>query len=302
MSKPIINLSYRPDSQVEISTLADRIIRQAGALGKLPTPIDDLIVAAGVRDEQNPEALRESFLASLAASARESFHLVLQKIRGIADLREKVVHIPNNCTPPRRLFVKGHELGHQVIPWQQVNVGYQDDDYSLSAETEDLFDIEASFFSAEVIFQGKSFRKRALDYAASLEAAFLLSQDHGASRHATLRRLIEESDETVAAVPYWPNGYVLDRNGRSMLKVGTMTCSPKFLTKFSNIDLPDSIDSSHPWAVARQNSTDVQQGDIALICDSSRINFQWQSWWNQYCLLVFLRRRPALSLVGNFRA
>src|SRR5690348_15463865 len=120
MSKPIIHLSYRPDSQVEISTLADRIIRQAGALGKLPTPIDDLIAAAGVRDEQNPEALRESFLASLAASARESFHLALQKIRGIADLREKVIHIPINCTPPRRLFVKGHELGHQVIPWQQV--------------------------------------------------------------------------------------------------------------------------------------------------------------------------------------
>ena len=300
MPKPAINLSYRPDSQDEISKLAYRALRQSGAFGKLPTPIDDLIAAAGVRDEQNPEALRESFLASLATSARESYHLALQKIRGIADLRERVVYVPNNSKPARRLFVKGHELGHQVIPWQQVNIGYQDDDHSLSSETENIFDIEASFFSAEVIFQGTEFRKRALDYKASLETAFFLANEHGASRHATLRRLMEESDEIVATVPYWPNGYVLDENGHSRLKAGTVTCSPKFITKYPHIELPDFIDSTHPWTKARQNSDDVYEGDIDLACGSSHVNFQWQSWWNTYCLLVFLRRKPLLSLVRRF--
>jgi Zn-dependent peptidase ImmA (M78 family) len=299
MSKPIINLSYRPDSQDEISALADHAIRKAGAIGRLPTPMDDLISAAGVRDEPNPNALQESFLASLAASARNGFQLALQKIRGIADLRERVVHVPNNSTPPRLLFAKGHELGHQVIPWQQMNIGYQDDNFSLSPETEDLFDIEANFFSAEVIFQGTGFRKRALDYKASLDTAFYLANEHGASKHATLRRLIEESDELVAAAFYWPNRYVLDSNGRSILKLGTATCSPRFVTKYSDIELPDFIDSNHPWTEARRDSDEVCNGDINLRCGSSQICFQWQSWWNTYCLQVFLRRRPVLSLVRH---
>jgi len=267
--------------------------------GRLPTPINDLIAAAGVREEENPEALKESFLASIAESVRDSFRLTLQKVRGIADLRERVVHVPTNSTPPRRLFVKGHELGHQVIPWQQVNSGYQDDDYSLSSEAEDVFDIEANFFSAETIFQGARFRKRAMDYQASLETAFNLANDHGASRQATLRRFTEESDEVVATIHYWPNHYVLDKNGRPGLKLGTMICSPRFVTKYSGIEPPDSIDSSHPWSDARQDSDSVYEGNIYLSCDSSQVRFQWQSWWNTYCLLVFLRRKPLLSLVRD---
>ena len=297
MAKLIINFSIRPDSQEEISILADRILRQAGAVGKLPTPIDDLIAAAGVKDEQNPEALRESFLASLAVSVRDGFQLALQKIRGFADLRDRVVHVPNNSLPPRRLFIKGHELGHQVISWQQVNSGYQDDDYSLSSAAEDLFDIEASFFSAEVIFQGARFRKRAMEYQASLKTAFFLASEHGVSRQATLRRLTEESDEIVSAIHYWPNRYVLDKKGCSALKLGAITCSPRFLTKYSDIEPPNLIDSSHPWTEAQQDSDTVYEGDIYLPCGSSQVLFQWQSWWNTYCLLVFLRRKPVLSLV-----
>lgn len=300
MSKQAIHLSPKPDSQSEIAKLAYRAMRRSGVIGKLPTPIDDLIAAAGVRNEEDPEALKESFLASLAVSARERYDLTLQKVRGIADLRERVVYVPTNSTPPRRLFVKGHELGHQLIPWQQVNMGYQDDNHSLSPETENIFDIEANFFSAELIFQGAEFRKRALDYKASLETAFFLASEHGASRHATLRRLMEESDETVATVPYWPNSYVLDVNGHFRLKAGAVTCSSKFIAKYSNIELPDFIDSTHSWTVARQNSDDIYEGEIDLICNSTPVRFEWQSWWNTYCLLVFLRRTPPLSLVRRF--
>ena len=299
MSKPVINLSFRPDSQHEIAKLADDVLRKAGAAGILPTPIDDLLETAGVRDETDHQTLMERFRETLAEPVRDKFHAVLQKVRGIADLRERSVYVPVTSKPSRILFTKGHELGHQVIPWHHVNTAYQDDDLSLSQEAEDYFDIEANFFSAEVIFQGHRFRQRALDYNASLETAFQLASDHRVSRHATIRRFVEEHDETVALVPFYPSRYILDDEQRRRLTVSTVTCSPRFKKNYSDIELPDRIDSSHPWSEARNNTDEICGGEIRLICDSSPVRFQWQSWWNTYCLLVLLRRKPALSLVSR---
>lgn len=297
MSGRIVTLCSKPHSELDIRHLADLALRKAGALGRLPTPIDDLIAAAGIRDEADPRGLQEQFLASLAESVRDSWQALFQKIRGIADLRERVVYVPAS-TLPRTLFVKGHELGHQVMPWQQLNSIYQDDDFSLSSETQELFDIEANYFSAEVIFQGDDFRTRALDCYPSFAAVFLLADDHGASKHATLRRFVEVHDEILAAVHYWPSQYVLDQQGLPVLRLGKVIASNKFETKYSDLHLSETLNPEHPWAKAR-NSAEVAEGEITLSCGPSSNRFQWQAWWNGYCLFVLLRRPPALSLVSR---
>lgn len=80
----------------------------------------------------------------------------MRKIRGLADLRDKAIYVPSDKSP-RELFVKSHELGHEVIPWHNIESGvpveiYVDDDASLSHDAERIFDIEANFYAAEVIF------------------------------------------------------------------------------------------------------------------------------------------------------
>src|SRR5882724_2811745 len=166
-------VAQRPDSQDEVSEIAERMLRAADAVGKLPTPIDDLVRAADVVDEPESPGLIERFASLLNEGRRNLFRSTLQKLRGIADLRERVVYVPND-TAPRVLFAKAHELGHQVLPWHHVNTAemvpfHQDDNRSLSPEVERLFDLEANFFASEVIFQGRRFSAKVRDFRPSFD-------------------------------------------------------------------------------------------------------------------------------------
>jgi len=289
----------RPDCSSSLEQLAEQLLRRAGALGTIPTPIDDLVAAARLEDAHDLEPFISRFLSHIAGNAREAFLATLQKIRGIADLRERAIYIPAETSQRRRRFVQAHELGHQVIPWHSVNVGYRDDDLSLTGDAQELFDIEANFFAAEVMFQGKRFRNRVRDYTPSFDAVFQLADEHGASRHATLWRFVEEQDEIVGAVTYWPSIYTVDSSGHAVLRRGKIVASPSFLAKFSDLALPRELTTTHSWGQAR-NERQPCQGEIELTSGMETRLFQWQAWWNSYCLFVLLRRRPALSLVGNF--
>src|SRR5256712_4074650 len=246
-----ISLLCRPDSESEISRIADYLLRKAGAVGKLPTPVGDLIALAGVEDVPNSEVFKEHFLASLPQRARAVFESAWQKIRGIADLRERAVYVPKTTTAPRVLFAKAHELGHQVIPWQKLNRAYLDDKRSLTSAAEDLFDLEANFFAADVIFQGHRFANRVRDYAPSFDAVSLLADEHGASKHATLRRFVEEHDETLAMIHYWPRAYAIDAQGYLVLRLGKIVGSTRFAQKYGGVKLPGQIQTGHDWVAAR---------------------------------------------------
>ena len=81
-------LTVRPDSETEISQIADRLLRRAGAMGVLPTPLDSIIDTARIIDVIPLEECNEEFLASLRESARGTFRSIMQKVRGVADLRK----------------------------------------------------------------------------------------------------------------------------------------------------------------------------------------------------------------------
>jgi len=290
-----------PDTSPELITLADRALRRAGALGKLPTPIEDLIRAAGVKAETDTEGIVQRFVSTLNEQSRSWFKSAIQKIRGIADLRQRAIYVPPDKAP-RQLFASAHEFGHEEIPWHHVITNdvaayYTDDDYSLGPSVQEKFDIEANFFASEIIFQGKRFVTQARDYKPSLDAVFLLADSHGASRQATLHRFVEAQDEILAAISYLPSKYVVDNNGFSVLRAPRLIGTPKFLSKYGNVQIPEDLTSSHAWAAAR-DAEEVCEGEIGLHCDGSLVKFQWQSWWNGYALLILMRRKPALSVIS----
>lgn len=289
-----------PESARQLSQIAHDILRKGNALGILPTPIDDLIQAAKIKDESGTQNVIEKFLSSVPANLKSWFLSGIRKLRGIADLRDRAIYVPQD-TAPRELFAKSHELGHELIPWHNafpdnLNPYCKDDDLSLSPDAEKLFDQEANFFAAEIIFQGRLFRERVLSYQASFDAVFLLADQHGASRQATLRKYVEEQDEAVAAITYLPSRCVTDLEGLPLLRKPRLFGSKKFSNKFANILAPQIIQSTHPWAEARR-SRQVCEGDIDLYCGPDKIRFSYEVWWNTYNLLVFLRHEPAITRI-----
>lgn len=302
MNDPTLPLISLPESASEIFQLADRVLIAADAKGRLPTPMEDLLAASKIVEEKDPAGVVQRFLKSLNVQGRAIFQSSFQKLRGIADLRERAVYVPSD-TAPRKRFADGHELGHQILPWHNVlgNGGprfYKDDDYSLSPRVSELFDIEANLFSSEIIFQGRDFTRRARDYQPSFDAAFLLADLHGASRQATLRRYVQEQDEVLALVSYLPSKYYVDARGLATLRAPRLFGSPTFIQRYADVQLPPELSSDHPWAQVREMES-VCDGDIDLYCGSATVRFSWQAWWNSYDLFVLLRRKPGLSIVGR---
>lgn len=286
----------RPTNEKELSELAEIIINKADAVGVLPTPIDDLVLAASVTEISKLDRLNESFLSGLKKNVRDTFKEVMQKVRGIADLRERVIYIPGSENPSRAVFAKAHELGHQVIPWHNVDPAYLDDDITLSPDIELEFEQEASFFASEILFQGKTFGKQVKDFAVSFDAVFKLADIYGVSRQATLWRYVEEQDEAIALAQYYPIN-VYDEHGKQVLNLWKTIPSPKFVQKYGKIEIPSRIRTGHPWTAARDLK--ICDGKEIFRSGENSYTFEWQAWWNNYAMFVLLRRKPTLGIIGN---
>jgi IrrE N-terminal-like domain len=292
-----LSVVAKPSSDTELIRIAETKLRRAGVVGELPTPVEQLLAQNGIDEIADPEAAKDKFLMTLSDQARKGFLAAWQKVRGIADLRDRVVYVPRATMVPRALFAKSHEFGHQVIPWHD-NLVYQDDDRTLKPNVEAIFEREANFFASEVIFQGPRFMRRALDYRPSLEAVFSLADLHGASRQATLWRFVEGHDEPLAVVSYLPSRFVVDSDNQPVLRNPRIVGSPAFIRRFGGIELPPETRTGHPWVDARALSQTCS-GTIRLDCGAGLVGFTWEAWWNTYSLLVLLRRLPSLSFVGR---
>lgn len=122
------------------------------------------------------------------------------KIRGILDRKARVVHIdPNIENEGRRHFIALHEVTHDLLPWQH-ELGYVDDDRSLSEAVRRTFESEANQGAAELLFQGTRFEKIAANYETGMGAVNALHQRTGASLRATLRRYAETHHHAVCGI------------------------------------------------------------------------------------------------------
>ena len=153
--------------------------------------------------------------------------------------------------------------------------------------------MEANFFSAEVMFQGSNFTRIVRDYTVSFDSIFHLADMHGASRHATAWRYVEEQDESVALAMYWPSKF-----DSETLRLGKVVASSNFLRKFNDIDLPRQLDPGHDWMTAHASNL-VHRDMISLSCNKVTFWFDWEAWWNGYGLMVMLRRKPKLHFVRD---
>lgn len=287
-SAPEANLFHnQPESGAEIIQLAQKTLLRADCLEVLPTPLDELYKHTRIKAIDLPP-IEEMPMLRLERTGKDLLKTALQKVRGIADLRRRAVYLPSSRSNSRFRFTKAHELGHQLIPWHRVGRDCVDTDASLSPAVRDTFETEANLFASEVIFQGKRFQQRARDYKPTFDAVFLLADQHGASRQATLWKFTEEQDFPVASMIYYPKG------ASSILTRWKTVASPSFRSKYADLTSPTHLEKDHPWAAVCDGS-DQCEGDIRLRRSTGRqVHFLWHTWWNNYALFVLLRKRPTL--------
>ena len=158
-----------------IEAIVERALREAGVLGVLPTPLEALRVPARVHAVEPISALR-------APPAGPWL--------GALWFEQRVIYIDARQSLPRRRFTEAHELVHALCPWHEA-VLRLDTEEDLFRPVVDAVEAEANAGAGLLIFQGAAFARRAADAPCSLETAFELAREHGASRHATLHHYVQ---------------------------------------------------------------------------------------------------------------
>lgn len=193
-------MHHDPASPDTIRKHTEQLLRRANAVDRWPTPVADILEVSKL-EEVVESPLSASVLGRVPEHLRTAARLIKTgKIRGILDRRARVVHIdPSIENQGRRHFIALHEVTHDLLPWQH-ELGYADDDQSLSETVRRTFEREANQGAAELFFQGTRFARIAGNYETGMGAVSALHDRTGASLRATLRRYAETHHHAVCGI------------------------------------------------------------------------------------------------------
>jgi len=179
--------------KVDIETISFDLLKQSKALDIFPTPVDRILQYSSltINKEINLSIDHESFFKKASIQLTKA----LKKVRGFLDRRENVICLDLSVKENRQNFVKLHETGHAVLPWQNSILHFVDNDDTLDPAVKELFEAEANFFASLTLFQHDRFTKKAEDLPLELNSAIHLAKQFGASIHASLRRYVEHSNK-----------------------------------------------------------------------------------------------------------
>ncbi len=159
MTRPDDSL-LQPHELANVRRHADRLLSEASAIGRFPTPVDDIMAAAKLKVVDD-EVLNESLLRQFIKKAKSGIATIrsaLSKVLGLFEVTDRLVVIDKEVRKPRVPFIKLHEAGHGTLPHQsKVYALIHDCEKTLDAEITDLFEREANVFASEALFQGEVF-------------------------------------------------------------------------------------------------------------------------------------------------
>lgn len=185
------------NSSKDIEKISYDILKQSHALGKFPTPVSNIIEYAELKLDENPyiNEIPNHYISKSADALKRA----LRKINGILDREKKIIYVDTKQLENRKRYVKLHEVGHEVLPWQkEMYEILEDDEITISEIVKDEFEAEANYFASSTLFQLEKFDEEVNKLPLEIGASFELSKKFGASIHATLRRYVESSNNRCA--------------------------------------------------------------------------------------------------------
>ena len=280
-----------PDDYAEVTRYARLMLKRAGVGDRLPTPVDDVVACAElvVSQEITLEEKHEGFFTKSLGLLKSA----LRKAVGLVDLRENVIYLDTSVLPQKRVFVKLHEAGHKVLPWQRKAMLYLDDESTLDPDVHEAFEREANRFASDVLFQVDRFDQEARDLPVAIKSAMALAKRYGSSVHASLRRYVERNINACSVLVLVKTPVVLaDGSG---LPVKSVFQSPAFERRFGRVLWPESIRVDHPFIEPAMNGCRFKEsGEYALTdLNGEQVDCNFHLFDNSYNIFVFIYPRDA---------
>ncbi|QOV92121.1 ImmA/IrrE family metallo-endopeptidase [Humisphaera borealis] len=197
--------SLDDDQLRQVRDHARKALEKAGAKGCFPTPVDQVIAAAKHLVNAHEE-IDEGFLAKARKKVGGALKRALSKVMGVLDVTARTMHL-DKLVPIHKLpFLKLHELGHGVLPWQREMFKLTEDcELTIAPEVSELFERESNAFASEVLFQLDSFTDEAAsDDVLGLKTPLRLSKRYGASVYSSIRRYVSTNARSCAVIVLEP--------------------------------------------------------------------------------------------------
>lgn len=261
--------SFMEQHQLEnVRRHADKLLREASAIGRFPTPISDLMAAAKltvVDDEVLNEGLLRQFLKKTQAGFA-AIKSALGKVLGLFEANDRLVVIDRDAPKPRIPFIKLHEAGHAMMPHQTKLYRLMHDcEKTLEPEIADLFEREANVFASEVLFQGEFFAEEAHGQSFGIKVPMRLAKKYGGSQYATFRRYVATNPRACCVVVLEQPAYMLD--GDFIAEVRRVVMSKSFEKIYDGKALCLPVTAAHRLgsAVPLQGKRMRAEREIVLI-------------------------------------
>ena len=261
-------------SKKDIDKISYDILRGSKSFDVFPTPIDTIVSYAEL-------TINSSDLSKIPshffAKKMDVLKRALGKVQGILDRSEKIVYLDLSAHPSKQKFVKLHEVGHKILPWQQHTYEViEDDESTLDADAREEFEAEANYFASATLFQQDRFLSEMDKLGLEIDAAILLSKRFGASTHATLRRYVEYSKKRCALI-------VLKDCSSCGAKLRNLFQSKGFTKTFGELSLPEHIERVYPFVEDYCRKRRVKKdGLVSLPTKNGSVNFTYHFFDNTY--------------------
>lgn len=257
-----------PQQLAFVQRHAEKLLRDASAIGRFPTPINDLVATAKlvILDD---EVLNERFLKRLLKKAKSRIATIksaLSKVLGLLEANDRLIIIDKNIPKPRIPFITLHETGHGTLPHQREAYGIlQDCESTLDPEITDLFEREANVFASEVLFQGNLFSDEAHAHEFSIKTPMKLAVKYGASKYATFRRYVVTNPHIACLVAL--NKITPRSEGGFTAEIRRVVASKSFNTIYDVKTLCSTVTESHVLGpvVPRYGKRLTSQTEIILL-------------------------------------
>ena len=195
--------SLTPPQLARVRAEAERALREAGALGVFPTPVDRIMAIAKV-EEVKEDVLNPGFIARLRSTVEQAggaLKRAVNKVMGLFHASAGLVFLDQTLIAVKKRFVRLHEAGHGFLPWQRPMYALVEDcDKALDEQAAALFDREANVFAAEVLFQLDHFRDVAEGEKFSIWTPVKLAKTFDASIYACVRQYVSKNHRACAVV------------------------------------------------------------------------------------------------------
>jgi len=226
----------------DVESIAYDILKQSKSLGVFPTPVDrivqysELVVDSSIDLSVIPQ--------NYFSKSIESLKRALRKTRGALDRRKKKIYLDLTQGESRKNFIKLHEVGHEVLPWQrELYEFFEDDELSINIDTQDEFEFEANCFASSALFQLDRYKEEMDKLPLEIGSPMALAKKFGSSQHASIRKYVDTSNKRCALL-------VLEKetNGKLMgCEVRNYFQSSSFTKTFGNVIWEKNLSIKWPF-------------------------------------------------------